>query len=144
MPISLYFNVHIKSESITFEIEMKKLISIFLLLVLTIQYFNKLEIFVYYQLNKNFISSTFCENKNKPELQCNGKCFMKKQLKASDENQNKTPINIKDFQEIIFFCSHSEIAFPKHNSLSDLCFARFKNRNYPSSLFGIFHPPETV
>jgi hypothetical protein len=123
---------------------MKKLTAIFLLLVLMLQYFNKVEIFVCYQFNKDFISSTLCENKSKPELQCNGKCYMKKQLKATDENQNKTPINIRDFQEIIFFCSPSEIAFPKQNTLPGFCFARFKNTNYTSPLFGIFHPAKTV
>ena len=123
---------------------MKKLISIFLLVVLMLQYFNRVEIFVYYQLNKNFISSTFCENKSKPEMQCNGKCYMKKQLKAADENQNKTPFSIKEFQEIIFFCAHSEITLPKQNNLPDLCFAIYKIRNYTSPFFSIFHPPKTV
>jgi hypothetical protein len=123
---------------------MKKLISIFLLFVLILQYFNKVEIFVCYQLNKDFISSTLCENKSKPELQCDGKCFMKKQLKASDENQNKTPINIKDFQEIIFFCSQSEIILPAQNELSDICFEQFINANYNTPHFSIFQPPKTV
>jgi hypothetical protein len=123
---------------------LKKLTAIFLLFVLMLQYFNKVEIFVYYQLNKGFISSTFCENKSKPELRCDGKCYMKKQLKATDENQSKTPINIRDFQEIIFFCSHSEILLTKQNTLPDLRFANLKNTNYPSPYFSIFQPPKAA
>ena len=123
---------------------MKKLTVIFLLFVLMLQYFNKLEIYVCYQLNKDFISSTLCENKSKPELQCDGKCYMKKQLKATDENQSKTPINIRDFQEIIFFFSHSEIILPAQNELPNLCFARLINTNYSSPTFPIFQPPKAV
>jgi len=123
---------------------MKKLSAIFLLFVLILQYFNKVEIYICYHLNKDFISSTFCENKNKPELQCDGKCYMKKQLKATEENQSKAPINIRDFQEIVFFCSQSEIILPKQNTLPNLRFTNHKNINYTSPLFGIFHPPKTV
>jgi len=123
---------------------MKKLTAIFLLFVLMIQYFNKVEIIVCYQLNKDFISSTFCENKSKPELQCDGKCFMKKQLKATDEDQSKTPITVRDFQEIIFFCSHSEILLPKQNCLPDLCFENYLNTKYTSPLFPIFQPPKAA
>jgi hypothetical protein len=123
---------------------MKKIISMFLLLVLMIQYFNKLEIFVCYQLNKNFISTTLCENKNRPKLKCNGLCYMKKQLKASDENQNNTPISIKDFSEVVLFCSHSEIKLIKHNSLQNLYFSILEISEYPSPFFEIFQPPKAV
>ena len=95
-------------------------------------------------MNKNYISANLCENKSKPEMKCHGMCYMKKQLKATDENQNKTPVNIRDFQEIIFFIGHSEIILPKQSSLTDFCFANHENTNYTSPLFGIFHPPQTV
>jgi len=123
---------------------MKRLISIFLLFVLLIQFFHKVEIVVCYQLNKDFISSTLCENKSKPELQCDGKCFMKKQLKATDESQSKTPITNKDFQEIIFFCSHSEIILTQLNRSSDLCFENYIHTKYTSPHFPIFQPPKAA
>ena len=33
-----------------------------------------------YELNKASITEEFCENKSQPELQCNGKCHLMKQL----------------------------------------------------------------
>ena len=37
---------------------------------------------VYYKLNINYIIETYCINKEKPELKCNGKCHIAKQLTA--------------------------------------------------------------
>ena len=34
----------------------------------------------YYQLNIDYIIETYCVNKDKPVLQCNGKCHLSKQL----------------------------------------------------------------
>ncbi len=42
-----------------------------------------------YNLNKEYIASVLCENRNKPELACNGKCYLNKQLeKSQEENHN--------------------------------------------------------
>jgi hypothetical protein len=37
-------------------------------------------VWVHYQTNKAAITEQFCENKAKPELQCNGQCHLAKQL----------------------------------------------------------------
>lgn len=41
-----------------------------------------------YAVNYDYISTQLCENKSKPELLCNGKCFVKKELSKSSENKN--------------------------------------------------------
>lgn len=41
-----------------------------------------------YDLNKGFISQELCVNKDKPNLNCEGKCYLKKQLnKAQDQKE---------------------------------------------------------
>lgn len=40
-----------------------------------------------FSLNKKYIVSTFCENKNRPWLHCNGKCYLMKKLRQSEEKQ---------------------------------------------------------
>jgi hypothetical protein len=35
---------------------------------------------LYYELNIDYIVETYCVNTDKPALQCNGKCFLSKQL----------------------------------------------------------------
>ena len=45
---------------------------------------------VHYELNKADITARYCENKNRPELHCNGQCYLAKQLKKADaELQSK-------------------------------------------------------
>lgn len=41
-----------------------------------------------YDLNKDFIAQTFCENRDKPELDCCGKCYLEKELVASQEDSS--------------------------------------------------------
>lgn len=44
-------------------------------------------VFVDYQMNYELFSQVLCENKDKPELQCNGKCHMMKEMaKTTDDS----------------------------------------------------------
>jgi hypothetical protein len=55
-----------------------------------------------YYANYNYIVTELCENKDKPFLECNGKCYLAKELKKVNyENHNHKSnlpkINFKDF-----------------------------------------------
>jgi len=54
--------------------------SILLLLVIAIRPTSQLGTLGYYQLNIDTIVEKYCVNKAKPKLQCNGKCYLSKQL----------------------------------------------------------------
>jgi len=45
-------------------------------------------------LNKDYIAANFCVNKNKPQMNCNGKCFLIKE-KQDAEKQSQQPNNNK-------------------------------------------------
>lgn len=53
---------------------------------------------LYYQLNIDYIIDTYCINKDKPELQCNGKCHLAKQLTAVEntDDSGKAIMSIYD------------------------------------------------
>ncbi len=58
---------------------------------------------VNFYLNQKTLAKTFCENKDKPEMKCNGKCYLAKKLKQiaqeeQEEHQNKLvpPLKLKD------------------------------------------------
>lgn len=55
-----------------------------------------------YVMQYDFIVTTLCENKDNPEMECNGKCYLGKQLAKENGDQDKNP-----FQK----SSHSEISF---------------------------------
>jgi len=48
-----------------------------------------------YFLNKDFIIENFCINKNKPELECDGKCYLNKQIAEQTQKtaDAQTPVN---------------------------------------------------
>ncbi len=48
----------------------------------------------------DYIISVLCENKDKPELECNGKCYLSKQLAKENGNQEDNPAQ-KTFQSEI-------------------------------------------
>jgi hypothetical protein len=57
-----------------------------------------------YLAQYKYYVEVLCENKNKPELKCNGKCHLAKELKTVEEDPEKPelPQKIKDKTEDIF------------------------------------------
>ena len=52
---------------------------------------------LYFELNIDYIIETYCVNKDKPQLQCNGKCQLAKQLQmvsAEDNSDANQPMSI--------------------------------------------------
>ena len=98
--------------------------------------------FVEYAINYDYISKVLCINKDKPELQCNGKCqLMQKLEKQQDDDFKSLRINIEEYP--IGFVELLSVKKEK---------ALFKNiekldsySNKYSYLFStaIFHPPIT-
>ena len=46
--------------------------------------------YIHYAWNKEYIAKYLCINKDKPELQCNGKCHLKKEL-SEQRKEEKGP-----------------------------------------------------
>ncbi|WP_199141645.1 hypothetical protein [Pedobacter sp. ASV12] len=119
---------------------MKRFLSIFLLVSLIASNFTSSFIYVGFEANRTYIAKTLCENRNRPELHCNGKCFLKKKLKEAEEKEKKQEReNQKNrFQEIL----------PDAIILTETKKVRDKI-SYPESLisatidrsFSIFQPP---
>lgn len=41
-----------------------------------------------YNLNKEYIVSALCENRDKPEMACGGKCYLESKIEESHENSH--------------------------------------------------------
>ena len=50
--------------------------------------------FLTYQVNYEYISKVLCVNKDKPKLECNGKCHLKKELKKQTESDSENPTSV--------------------------------------------------
>jgi hypothetical protein len=65
-----------------------------------------------YLIQKRKIVEQLCINKNKPELKCDGKCYLAKELKKTEENAEKSGEKLSKAEE--FF--ESKIANLNHPS----------------------------
>lgn len=66
-----------------------KPISILLLCSLLTVNFSNLFVFAGFEMNRKYIAAELCENRNKPELHCNGKCYLMKKLKQAQDKEEK-------------------------------------------------------
>lgn len=102
-------------------------------------------IYMDFGMRRDYIAEVLCINRDKPMLNCDGKCYLAKKLKAAQEQQDKEneSINIKSapsfFSQII-----SQITFDGFSVLPELKFI-VVNCIHPlkSILFEIFVPPRS-
>jgi hypothetical protein len=100
-----------------------------------------------YVANYEYISEVLCKNKNRPELQCNGKCYLAKQLEEQQTNQDKNPFGDQqsktEVQPIVFFQTLLSVDL---SSQFQTCIAPsgYHYQDLHTSLFvsDIPHPPE--
>lgn len=78
---------------------MRKFTAIVLLFCLSCQCVLKLSIVAWFELNQEYIAATLCENRDKPELVCCGKCVLTKQLKKADDTEQKDKKNTQNKAE---------------------------------------------
>jgi hypothetical protein len=54
-----------------------------------------------YHANYDYIANVLCENRDKPYLECNGKCYLEKQLKKTnhDNHDHKSTIPSINFDD---------------------------------------------
>ncbi|MHA8051286.1 hypothetical protein V7S79_09210 [Aquirufa sp. ROCK-SH2] len=67
-----------------------KICSWVLLFAMQIPLVNQWGAVAYYRVNQNYIAKNLCINKDKPKMNCNGHCFLMKQLKAQQEKEEKS------------------------------------------------------
>ncbi|HKR04105.1 MAG TPA: hypothetical protein VJY62_05655, partial [Bacteroidia bacterium] len=78
---------------------MKTVTSFILILCVSLVSMSKSVICFSYELNKDFISKHLCENRNKPQLHCHGKCHIIKKLTEENKREN-LPCSIKSCFEM--------------------------------------------
>lgn len=97
--------------------------------------------FVEYAVNYDYISKVLCINKDKPEMNCKGKCHLMKELEKQQED---------DFQSLRISMKEYPIGFVKIYSilkeeitlLFKLKSPFFYQKQYSYLMdFSIFHPP---
>jgi len=67
----------------------KRSLVILLLVALIGSNFAVYLVYAGFEVNKKEIAAKLCENKNRPWMHCNGKCYLMKKLKQAEEKEKK-------------------------------------------------------
>lgn len=100
-----------------------------------------------YIINYDYIVAELCENKAKPEMQCNGKCHLKKELAKASETEK--PLSEKKSQ-----AAESEVLFlnnqPVFTTPTVVSIITIRNTFTYANLYSYqdghshFHPPLVI
>jgi hypothetical protein len=99
-----------------------------------------------YVFNYEYISTILCENKNKPELNCCGKCHLKKELAKVSEDEKPINSDKKDNSkqevEALFFQDIKSLVLEQiyvqnKTSIND----NYSNLYFRLNGCSVFHPP---
>ena len=129
---------------------MKVLKSILLISILLSKVIYSMYWQVNFRLNQAEITALECENKNRPELKCNGKCYLAKQLQKVDDElaakKDKQQRSFPSLKIIESTCFFSEASFDfkiTHVLLekSQKNFALYSNKYSFDYHQQFFHPP---
>ena len=129
---------------------MRILSTLFLIMVLLSKTIYSVFWQVNFHLNQKEIVRMECENKNRPEMHCNGKCYLAKQLqKAEAQLDDKKQESTRSLELLKWLktAAFSRPEFPEVNVKSSECelpslanYTYLENRSM-RFLPSIFHPP---
>ncbi len=103
--------------------------------------FSRLFVFAGFELNRDYIAAELCVNKDKPELNCNGRCFLAEKLKKAQEKEKKQEKELQKscFQEA-FVTSNKGFFF--QTTLIDIINTEEIIPSLSKRSSFIFHPPK--
>jgi hypothetical protein len=119
---------------------LKTFIVILVCLILQLQPINNLLIIFSYVINKEFIATVLCINREIPDNDCQGSCQVAEQLKEQ-EKKKKEQSGIMSQKTDITLCLPVSSAYlfpPAHDQNYPALYMNKKLSTAPSS---IFHPP---
>ena len=119
---------------------MKTAVVSILILLLSIQTFSKWLIVIEFNLNKEFIAASLCENKAKPQLKCNGKCQLVKNLNEG-EKESKPSLSLKLNFTDTYFADESINMTARIISLQNSFYSFHQTINIQRYNPSVFHPP---
>ncbi|MCX6214360.1 hypothetical protein [Spirosoma sp.] len=99
----------------------------------------------YYNVNKAYIARVLCENRDKPQLHCDGQCYLAKQLKAQQDRQDKeTTERVNNTPVIQLFCQDNLLFnFDRYYPLLvSVAFSAYHSSAYTAPVQKLFHPPQ--
>lgn len=120
---------------------MKRTIAFILLLVMMVPALIKLGIVGNYLVQYNHYVTVLCENKDKPALECNGKCHLVKELKVANAPIESPILPSVASMEPVFFMEDLTVRLPFHEVESDSILFHAISGKPEGFASSIFQPP---
>lgn len=101
---------------------------------------------VYYHTHKDYIARVLCENRDKPAMHCDGKCYLARRLKSQQDKQDKeTAERVRNSPTLELFClGYEPFRFTSHSWV--LVSAAFPEYTFPphrALVSDLFRPPQS-
>lgn len=96
-----------------------------------------------YYANYDYIATVLCENRDKPFMECNGKCYLEKQIKKVNhqDHDHKSTIPLIDFEKYPITLLDQN-SYELNTCLPETLEARFKATSvYQEYNFELLKPP---
>lgn len=110
-----------------------------------LQTFSKVVVLVDFQANKEYIMEFLCINRDKPELECEGKCQLTKKLKDQhDTDKQANERGQKQEVQVNLYCQNLPV-FTTYFPVAIVSFLSAYSFSHTSVAYhSIFHPPKTI
>ena len=117
------------------------MVALLLIAVFLMQTFNRYFIVAdYYTRTKAYTS--ICENQNKPQVHCNGRCQLLKRLKQEDAKDRHNPNRKANQQDELVFIRLLSACTQSVKLCTNTLYLRFTIFLPSVCSAGIFHPPQ--
>src|SRR5690242_12326649 len=101
----------------------QRIIAALLLIVFFVQTFDQSFIELDFLANRGTISKTLCINRGKPQMHCNGRCYLARQIQKQQNENKEQGNNKKEKFEAQFFFVPAETTIVHFFSASALIYA---------------------
>lgn len=120
----------------------KKIVAIIFVIIFSLQLFYTTGFTIWFFVNRTTIAMEHCINKDRPELKCDGKCFLNKKIKETEQHRNEeAPLHIKQLLEsnpctisIISYAISAPEVNLTHSSINSLLYSF-------NHIISVFRPP---
>lgn len=126
---------------------MRSYISISLVFLFAWQLMLKAGVLIWFGANRSYIAAELCENKDKPELECNGQCVLAKRMKAAEQERrdaDQRPLRIMEKFEFSHYIAAADEALSETDdaNYSDRAIWTAYLEPHSNYFSNFFHPPE--
>ncbi|RUT73112.1 hypothetical protein DLK05_15030 [Ancylomarina longa] len=96
-----------------------------------------------FKLNQKFYLE-ICENKDKPEMHCNGKCHLKKQILEHEKKESTNEKVLSEKEPLLYLFTTKNYYKPPFYQKPRLLKLLSPQFHPPIFYFDIFHPPRKL